>query len=308
VRCATLRRAVAFAALGALAGAAARCGDSTPLPERDLALTVTAGDDVEFGRAFPLTVAREWSVDLTPEPWHDDALAPLRVVPLATTTRSDGKRTLETRNYRAYSFVAGRVALPAVPFHATDRAGATRSVASAPLAFDVKPSLADPASAAELPDELLLPPSPFTPARLAVASALLLAALLTAWAALRRRRRGVAPTPVNVPPPAVAPRVRALARLARLRASDPRDEPALAAFHVEAAALLKEYVAESHALPVLEWTTEEIATRADGPFEAADLARLLARCDRVKFARATSDPAARSAWIEGAARFVEATP
>jgi hypothetical protein len=287
--------------------AAAGCGDRTTLPPRDLALTITATNDAEFGRAFPLTIEREWSVELTPEPWRDEALAPLRIAPLSTDQRSDGRHILETRRVRAWSFVAGRVEVAAVPFHATDRAGATRSVASTPLAIDVRTTLADPASPAELPDELLLPPPLLTATRLALGAGLLLLALLAAWIAVRRRRRVAAPASAAIAPAASAPRERALARLARLRASAPNDEAALQEFHVEAAALLKEYVAEGFALPVLERTTEEIAARANGDFEAAELVRLLARCDRVKFARAASDAAARSAWIDGAIRFVEAS-
>jgi hypothetical protein len=298
------------AALAALAGTG--CGDATPLPARDLALTITAGDDVEFGRGFPLTIEREWSVDLTPEAWRDEALAPLRLVVLETRRRSDGRRVLETRRCRAHAFVAGRVELPAVPFHATDRAGATRSVASAPLVLDVRSSLADPASAAELPDELLLPRSPFTPARLAVAVALLVAALVVALVVARRvarrRRRAVAPAPAPAPAARADPRERVLAELARLRASEARDEPAQEAFHVEAAALLKGYVAAAFSLPALERTTEEIAAGASDRFDAATLARLLARCDRVKFARGTSEAATRTEWLDGAVRFVERSP
>jgi hypothetical protein len=298
--------AAAVAALATLATLAIfGCGDRSPLPERDLALTITAAEEVEFGRAFPLTIEREWSTDLTPEPWRDEALAPLRIVPLAIELRSDGRRMLETRRVRAWSFVAGRVALAAVPFHATDRAGVTRSVASAPLAIDVRAALADPTSPPELPDELLLPSSPFTATRVAAGAALVLVALAI-WMVARRRRPGVAP-PAPAAPPAPPPRERALARLARLRGSDPRDESALQAFHVEAAALLKEYVAEGFALPVLQRTTEEIAARKGGGFETAAFTRLLARCDRVKFARAASDAAARDDWIDGAVRFVEAS-
>jgi hypothetical protein len=294
-----------LAVLAALA--AAGCGDRTPLPERDLALTIGAADEVDFGRAFPLTIEREWGVDLTPEPWRDEALAPLRIVPLSTEQQSDGRHVLETRRVRAYSFVAGRVALAAVPFHATDRGGSTRSVASAPLAIDVRPTLADPTSPPELPDELLLPPSRFNTAWWAGGVAFVLVALLAAWIVARRRRRAATPAAAAAGSSAPAPRERALARLARLRASDPRDEPALEAFHVEAAALLKEYVAEGFALPVLQRTTEEIAARPDDGFEAAALARLLARCDRVKFARAASDAANRADWLDDALRFVEAS-
>lgn len=293
----------AFAILALLP--AVGCGDRSPLPERDLALTITAADEVDFGRAFPLTIEREWSAELTPEPWRDEALAPLRIVPLSTSSRSDGRRILETRRVRAYSFVAGRVALAAVPFHATDRAGVTRSVASAPLALDVRAALADPTSPPELPDELLLPPSPFSATRLAIGAALALVTVAI-WLLARRRRPAVAPHAPAAAPPAPPPRERALARLARLRASDPRDEVTLQAFHVEAAALLKEYVAEGFALPVLPRTTEEIAARHDGGFETAAFARLLARCDRVKFARAASDATKRADWLDDAVRFVEA--
>jgi hypothetical protein len=290
-------------ALLAFALAGAGCSRALPIPDRDLALSVTAVEETPLGRAFDLTVERSWNALLTPEPWRDELLAPLRVVPLAVDRRDDGVHVAERRRFRAYAFVAGRLTLPPIALHATDAHGRVRSIASAPLSIEVR-TAAPPGSELEGPEGPLFPAQAARDHDRFLISVLILAAAAVAALLLLRHRRAA-------PPPAAAPAAepparRALARLAALRATGADDAAADDRFHVEAAALLKEFVADRFALPVLERTTEEIAAEPAASLpRSTELVRLLGRCDRVKFSAARSDAGARSELLDASARFVE---
>lgn len=280
----------------------AACGDRSPIPEEDLALHVTVGaGEIELGRAFPLTVVRVWSRELTPAVWRDDLLAPLALKPVDVSQREDDERVEETRRFSAYAFVAGDVTVPAPSFHARPRAGGPeRVVAGKPLALTVRPAL-DPKhpGPVEWPDGPLRPAFPWLPWTAGLGVALVAFVLF-----LRRRRRTPAP-PAPAPvasPPAPGPAERALERLAALRS---RASGAAEPFYVEAAAIVRDYVGERFRVRAAEMTSEELVAA----LPAGRLATFLRICDLVKFAGARPGPDARAHVLDHAEAIVrETTP
>jgi hypothetical protein len=280
---------------------AAACSDRAPIPAEDLALRITtATSDVELGRAFPLTVVRVWSRDLTPAVWRDDLLAPLALKPVDVSRREDGARVEETRHFDAYAFLPGDVTVPAPSFRARPRTGGPERVVTAePLALTVRPAL-DPENPGpvELPGGPVRPPFPWLAWSLGLAAAV--AALVVFLRMQRARPAPPAPAPAAPPPP--GPHERALARLAALRGRAAGDaEP----FYVEAADIVREYVGERFRLRAAEMTSEElVAALPHGQLET-----FLRICDLVKFAGARPGPAARASALDQAEAIVrETTP
>lgn len=120
-------------------------------------------------------------------------------------------------------------------------------------------------------------------------AALLLLALLAAWAWRRLRRGRPVEAPASEPLP--APEVEARERLAALPALLDRGEHL--GFHVELAWVLKRYLGRRYDRDLLESTTDEVRRILQGPLKAApnvarcreDVQRVLSACDLVKFAR-----------------------
>ncbi len=241
------------------------------------------------GRAFPLTVVRAWSTDLRPEPWRDDALAPLVVREVATVAREERAddsgapaRRVEERTFEAWAFSRAPIEL-APSFAATAPDGQSRSAAPRTWTVEVRPAVdaGDP-GAAEPPGELLPVPSS-GPGALEIALAL---AVLVAAAALllrRRRRRAVEPRPT------IARVRRALAEL--------HERPSGGVAAADVAEVARLLLAVRSGAPVDERTTEELLAAAVGApgIDDASLASILRTADREKFAgRPTSpDEAAR---------------
>lgn len=257
----------------------AGCDGDAPIA--DVPLTIEAGaQEVELGRAFPLTVVRTWSRAQAPAAWNDEALAPLEVRLLEVARREDDRRVEETRRYLGYAFTLTDVSLPG-------------------LELRVRRSL-DPEAPgpAELPGEPL--PEPSFPWSWAVVGV----ALLAAFVLLLRRRRApaatAAPAPAPVPPPP-GPHVRALKRLARLRARHPQGRDETQAYYIEASGLVRDYVAERFALPADVMTTEQLVAHQ------APLSRVLAPCDLVKFARHAPTATEREQLLDAAESYVRET-
>ncbi len=106
--------------------------------------------------------------------------------------------------------------------------------------------------------------------------------------------------------PAMAPHQRALQRLARLRAQQPAGREQLLAFHVEAAALLREYCAARFAVRAMAMTTEELLAARQGT-QRDPLAATLLPCDLVKFARHEPGADQRQRLLQTAESFVQQT-
>ncbi len=311
------------AALLVLAPSAA-CGGGSPrppIPDEELSLRIHAeAGEVELGRAFPLTVVRVWAKDLEPEPWRDELLAPLVVRPVEATRREDGRRVEETRRFQAYAFHRERVVVPAPSFRARPEGGGPERVATgAALDIPVAPALpAGTAGEPELPGEPLPEPTvePFPWVRWSARAGLLLVALVLGGAIRSRMRRARAlqegPAPLAPPVPPVLPHVRALERLQRLRALEPQGSGEIEAYHVEASALLRDYLEERFAIRSRERTTQELlaapeTTRAAQALPRSLLSQALSHCDLVKFARHPSGAPDRARLVEAAERFVVET-
>ncbi|MEW6741549.1 MAG: hypothetical protein AB1486_02225 [Planctomycetota bacterium] len=288
----------AFASPLGISLLASASGAAMTVPEQDLLLHVFAGaegvelEEVEFGRAFPLTVVRRWEKALSPEDWSDRALAPLVVRLVETNLREDGRHVQETRRYQGYSFSLDAVTVPAPSFKAWPRRadgtrGPERVASGTELRLQVKRAL-DPLAPGppELPGELL-PERPVASSWLAEGALVTLAVLVlllgyVQWRAIRRKEAPAAP-----PLPA---HVLALRRLQRLRAQKPTSLAEIRAFYVEAALLMRQYLEERFARRAPQMTTEQLLMTFGGipALRAAHhtlLAEYLARCDLVKFAR-----------------------
>ncbi|MHC4860024.1 MAG: hypothetical protein ACYTDY_08020, partial [Planctomycetota bacterium] len=180
-----------------------------------------------------------------------------------------------------------------------------------PLVLRVRPVL-DPAAPgpAELPGGPLAEPLPwglFAAGGVAVFAALAVLLLHR----YRRAARVVPPAPVEAPPEPPAPHEIALARIARLREADPRDDDEVQAYHIEASGLVRDYVGERFRVPAAE-TTEEClsAPHAVRPIEdpqRALLGEVLLHCDLVKFARHRPAAPDRLRMLDAAEGFVVQT-
>jgi len=287
------------------------CGERAPIADVDLEVRVTAATDVvELGRAFPVTVVTTWRRGLEPEPWRDELLAPLALRLESAERRDDGRRVEETRRYRGYAFAAGEVAVPAATVVARAGPGETPVTASGePIVLRVRPAL-DPSApgAAELPGDPLPLPSPWRV--WAVAGAI---ALVGATVALRtlRRREVVAPVPAAAPAVvAEGPAPAALRAIDALRAREPRDAAESDAWHIDAAAIVRDYASARLGVHAKESTSEELTSTvasAAGDAACAPLREALVACDAVKFGLGGTTAAERAHVLDSAAEFVRLT-
>jgi hypothetical protein len=315
------RRRLAIAAAAVLVswGLVASCGDGAgagPMPAEDLLLRVVCdADAVDLGRPFPVTVVRAWRDDVDPDPWDDAALRPLVLRPVATARRTGGGKVEETRTFDAFALTPDAVTVAPPEFSATARSGGERrTVRAEGFALRVRRAL-DPAAPGvpELPGGLLAEPFPWRATGIAAALAIA-AAVATAVVVRRRRARNAAaaarfaPSSVAEPPPRPAPHERALERLAALRGRSPATREENDAWHVEASAVVRDYVGERFDLRAAEATTDEtlaaVARRLGARGDLALLAETLRAADLVKFARDEPSAADRERTLDAAARFV----
>ncbi len=299
--------------LVAVALVAAGCDRGPPIPAVDLALRIAdAPADVEFGRAFALTVEVVHRRDLVLDDRAEieRQLTPLSLLLRESTAHDDGVRVRVRRSYDAYVFATGDVVVPAATARARPRAGGTAIEArSEPFALSVRSALAADASAApELHDELLSPKAARSP--WLTLAAVAVSALLVVWTLARRSRRSPAVTPI-APPPPPPPDHDAIARerLARLRAD--ADIASDDAWSVAAAVVVRDWLHARFALPARKRTTEELladaaTTRALAARSRELLADVLMRCDLVKFARRPLPAAERDRLLTSTAAMLDA--
>lgn len=277
---------------------------SSPIPDQDLLLRVTAGaEQVDFGVAFPLTVVRIWSVDLDPEPWNDQALAPLVVRLVDVTRREDGEHIEETWRYEGYAFSRAGVTVPAVMIQATD-AGSVRTASSEAITLRVTSALGE-----EEPGPAELPrgpfPAPFPWLRWSSVGAAFLASLgLMMWYSRWR---------VHLPAAApTRPHQRALQMLQQLRGVRPDGSEEVKAYCIEASSLLRRYIEDRFSVSVFGMTTEEFLVAPRVLAELQDhhrriLATFLELCDLVKFARHVPSQGDLTQLLSAAESFVRET-
>lgn len=286
-----------------LAAVTASSGSESGL---ELRLRVDA-EEVEFGKAFSLTVVRRWNRELVPEAWNDEFLAPLMAQPV-DSTRLENEHTIEeTRLYRCYAFQLEDVVLTAPAFTARPRDGGPALQVSGPeLRLRVQPAL-EPGEpgAVELPGELLPEPRSWLSKARGVVLPLLALGLVLWWLRQRVGRR-----PVPSAETLLTPRAKASQRLERLRDRGLDSSAAVQACFVEGASLLRDYLEEQFALPAPEMTTEQLlaapSTRRALPTSRRDLlTQVLKGCDRVKFAGLIPTESERTQLWDAAAEFLQ---
>jgi len=290
----------------------AACDDGAPIAAEDLLVSVTLGvNELEFGRAFPVTVVRVWDKDLEPEEWRDELLAPLSVELEETSRREDARRVEETRRYTGRAFTLDDVIVPPLTVRATALGGGDDRVFTVDgPALHVKPSVdREEPGPPELPSGLLSEPAPWS---FILAGGLAALALIVLLIRRARHRATPAPTEPEAPPVPVAHGAIALRRLAALRELSPSSPAEIVAFYVETADVLRAYVAGRSAARLEHTTSEElvalspVSTTFDDPHVDA-LAVFLTDCDSVKFGAVRPGPDERDALVAGSDSFVRTT-
>jgi len=287
--------------------ALASCGEAPTIPDTDLSISlVTGARTVAFGAPFTLTVDRVWSASLQPEEWNDQTLLPLVVRERSVSVHQAGGHLLERRVFTAHAYDVGDVRVLPPLFVAVDpESDEERETSGEGFDLFVTATL-DP----EFPGAVEFPPGPpsgSTPWSVLIVG---LGAALAAFALLvvTRRRRGPDPrAETPSPPPAVAPAVTALARLAALRGRIPSDAAQLPEFYDELSATVRSYVAARYEWGSEQLTSEELVAAAEAKAAAPGLRSLVLRCDLVRFA--LHDPGADGAAdaLSDAERFVGET-
>ena len=266
-----------------------------------LGLSITAGtSDVELGKAFPLTVVRNWMTCLTPQAFDERSLAPLVARLESSSIQTTDDWTDETRHYAAYAFTPDSVTVAAVSFEArSNDSRLVRPKKSEPLHLRVRSQL-DPKSPGvpEAPGPMLPRSHPWLTWSLVGAAVAALGGL-TWW----RRRRSVRRTPVPIEPPAPVgpgPDVAALEGLARLRARNRAEIDV-----VEASDIVRTYAALRFGVRANEMTTRELV--ASMAQDGTTLGAVLGPSDLVKFADHVPTTDERSHVLDAAESFVRAT-
>mgnify|MGYP003694237597 CR=1 FL=1 len=292
---AVISLAVAIVGFGAAWAQEAAAAASQAASAPSTAIEVSAEgpkEPVEFGKPFEVVVTRRWNANETAPPWNPGILSPLVLALGAPVeTQRNGDAFTERRRLTARAFVREEVNIP--------KLGLRVKIASS---LPAEPGKVEP------------PPGPYDPRfdwpRAFVMIGIGLAVLASALVAfLWWTHKTTQPPP---PPPRVPPHERALARLAALRSMPVPDEPAVQRFHVEASAIVRDYIEERFGVHAPEMTTEEFLNAKETHEALADahravLAAFLDQCDLVKFARHASTGADRGRLCAAAERLVQET-
>ncbi len=285
----------------------AACGDAPKVPVTDLRIAVTADvREVAFGSPFSVIVERVWDADLKPEEWSDETLAPLVVSASKRATYEADGRVLERRTFVAHAFAMGDVRVLPPLFVATETATREeRTTTGEPLDLFVTPTLDSSA-----PGTVEYPPGP--PSRSPTWTVILvgmggLLAMGAAVLAVRRRRRpaGAADAPSGTPEARDGADVRALARIVVLRASIASSGTQSAGFHDEVSDALRTYVVARWTWSAATMTSEDLAAAASD--DARGVGTLLASCDLIRFAGATTGPTETARLLDDLEHFVRET-
>jgi len=280
------------------------CSRNEPIPEVDLALTLFAEThEVEFGKAFPLTVTRIWSKGLLPESWNDRALAPLTAHLKSCTQREDAVRIEEKRHYSCYAFAAGKIVVPAPRLGARIKnSNEEQQALGNELVFTVLSSLsAETQHQPEYPGKPMQ--EPFSWNLLIVCAILLIIGVGSILGYLHQKYKHEGPARKTAPAP---PHVHALSSVEKLRAFEPKNHEETQAFYVRASLLLRNYIEARFAVHAPGMTTEELANAMDASrFQL--LSAFMTHCDLVKFGRYLSTVQDRTKLLDTAVSFIEQT-
>ena len=97
---------------------------SGDIPQQDLLLRIHCNlQEVEFGKAFTLSVQRVWRKDLIPDDWDDAKLEPLTIKLVTGSRREDERRVEEIMTFDAFLFSRETLRIPAIEFSARTKTG-----------------------------------------------------------------------------------------------------------------------------------------------------------------------------------------
>ncbi len=282
-------------------------GLQDPIPEEDLSLRVSASvEEVEFGKAFELTVVQVWDKGLELESWGSEKLAPLTVRLLETERREDDERIEETRRYECFAFEVDELTLPAMFLRAKSAEDGSQRVALGEgLRISVLSVLEDDDSGEmEMPREAFPAPFPW-----AIAVLVAMSALSVAIPFRRAFKRRPAVEVIAQPPPADEV---ARERLQRLREQPLQNRSQVRAFHVEASAIVRAYIGGRFRVQAPGKTTEEFfadpaTIAALRPADRECLNAFLVQGDLVKYAAQASLPEERERLLASVEGFIEET-
>ena len=295
------------AAVGGLVLVLVGCGGaSIPEVELDIRVEVDVVDgSVDAGKGFPLRVVRTFAEVLDVEALKVRQLLPVRVRPMGVRTERDGGYVREVHEFLAHVFEVGEFVVPAVTQEARRRGGGGADVViveSEKIALTVRPALSAEHEADTLEPFGTLLPLPeerrVWPWVLLFCAGALMGLLVVRGR--RRQREVVAPTPA--PAPVVvdrgSPSLRAMGRIAGLRARQVESVEDSQLFFEELAALVRDYLHERFALVTSETTTRELLTAREtkavlSAEQMRTLRGVLGQCDLVKFAKDHPDLQAR---------------
>lgn len=245
------------------------------------------GIALRVGEPFELEVLARWSAGEAPVELDGKQLAPLYVETIAR----EAVHGAITWRASVRSYVAGELVLAPVVLQ-FPRAGAAKSVASAPLVLAIASSLPQPAGELEWPGDVRERPRGFGPWPWLGVAVVALGTM--AW----WRRRSTAPQAAVVATPATRPDDLA-ARLRELPL--PTDRAALVPFCQQVKALLRQHVHVQHRVAADVATSEELCRL---PHVGTALQPCLQVVDRVLFAAAEPAPVVLRELRDAAVRCV----
>lgn len=278
--------AAAFTAFLAAGPAAAQdLAPAVPAPAVDTAVSPAAA---AVGDPITVVVTVRHAADAVLR-WPDPVDAgPFELLepPAARSAAAAGGR--ESRlELRVAAFELGQLSFPSLDLEVVDAAGGVTAVATEAVAVAVESVGRDESGGIrDIKGPLAIPFAAVTLLPWLAALAALAAAAVWLYRRRRRRTRPAAPAPAVPPRPAHEVALEALDALEAARLLE-RGE--IKTYHVRLSDILRVYVEGRFGVDAMEMTTGEVVdalrgTDAGGGV-AADLRRLLDRCDLVKFAK-----------------------
>jgi hypothetical protein len=219
-----------------------------------------------------------------------------------------GKK-VEVFHYRIAFFRSGKTAFPELAVNFRDLKGRAARARSLPVEIEIKSELGGNGNPKDIRD--IKPPLWLNYPWYYYAGGLLALLFLSAliWLLMRLKRRGRTPTGTSLP--ARPPWETALDEFTALENSGLLAEVRLKEFYVGLADILRKYLEGRYGIPALDRTTQELhqeMKRARVPGEHSSASReLLARCDRVKFARFSPGEEEATEDLREGRRIVRAT-
>jgi hypothetical protein len=281
-------------------------GETAEIPAFELAVEVQVPlPVVEYGAPFPLQLERIHSKDIELSDLAQDALAPLVLKERRIEREENATHVRERVLYDAFCFELGPVLVPPLTLRGLRAEGGELEAVSEALHLDVQSALGERTVQVAEALEPFDPPEarPFNWLWTLLLLPLGLGYLLLRRFVAARRVAGAAPESETIEVPREDPRVVVGRRIVELESYAVADREADRAFHIEAAAVVRDYAGAVLGIGSPEETSSEWLDDLAhaGILDAALQGRLRAMlrvCDYVKFANARSDDAGRAKTLE----------